>query len=331
MSVYTSITRKQLESFLTQYSVGSLIKFSGIEAGVENTNYFVSTTQGEYVLTIYEDFNEDELPFFLDLMQHLSNQGIATVSPVKNNQNQLISKLCNKPTALVNRLAGANVMAPSIEHCAAIGKALAEIHLAGLSYPAKGCREDHRFTRLTEAESKGSELFTQLSDEDKHLLQQELDHYKQFDFSLLPQGIVHSDLFRDNCIFEEHSSLSNEVKISGIIDLYCACQDALLYDLAVTVNDWCFSIDRKLDVDKYEALVKAYHSVRPLTNLEKEHWFSILRIAVLYFWVFRILFNLNPPEGETVASKDVQEFTGKMIWYRKNRKLIEEITSRICQ
>lgn len=312
MSVYTSVSETQLHHFLTLYSVGELVSFSGIEAGVENTNYFVSTNKGEYVLTIYEDLTEQELPFFLGLMQHLSSQGVATVKPVQNNQHKLISHLCDKPAALVERLVGGNEMQPDIKHCTIIGDALAKVHLAGISYKASGCRDNHRTTFLKEAED--NDLCSAVSNNEAPLLQQAFEHYRAFNMSQLPQGIIHSDLFRDNCIFQDGIDETGEVALSGIIDFYYACNDALLYDLAIAINDWCFFEDGTLDFDKYHALVNAYDAVRPITDIEKQHWVSVLRIAALYFWVFRLLFNIYPPEGECVGKKDASAFQKKIEW-----------------
>lgn len=203
MSVYTTINKTQLREFLGNYSVGELITFSGIEAGVENTNYFVSTQKGEFVLTIYEDLTPNELPFFLDLMQHLNNHKVPTATPVANNSNTLLGTIANKPAALIERLNGGNVMRPTTKHCRIIGEAVAKMHLAGQSYHAKGCRENNRADELEKLKPKA--VFDSLSKENAQLLQQEIVHYNQFDWSGLPQGIVHSDLFRDNCLFYTES------------------------------------------------------------------------------------------------------------------------------
>lgn len=317
MSVYTSVSETQLQQFLTRYSVGDLVSFSGIEAGVENTNYFVNTSKGQYVLTIYEDLTEQELPFFLGLMQHLSRQGVATVKPVQNNEHKLISQLCDKPAALVERLNGGSEMHPSVAHCQRIGDALAKVHLAGMSYNASGCRDNHRATFLKNAEDNG--LCSAVSKDEAPLLQQAFEHYRSFDMSQLPQGIIHSDLFRDNCIFADRKTPTEKLTLSGIIDFYYACNGALLYDLAIAVNDWCFSEDETMDFEKYQTLMHAYNAMRPLTDIEKQHWISVLRIAALYFWVFRLLFNLHPLEGECVGKKDARAFQKKMEWLLANQ------------
>lgn len=323
MSVYTSVSESELQHFLSEYAVGDLIHFSGIEAGVENTNYFVTTSTGEYVLTIYEDLTVEELPFFLGLMQHLSAQGVATVKPVLNTKQQLISELCNKPAAFVERLDGGNEMQPRIEHCALIGEALAKVHLAGLSYKAVGCRDQHRETFLKNADKEG--LCAKVSVDEAPLLKEAFAHSRSFDFSALPQGIIHSDLFRDNCIFQDENPASQKVVLSGVIDFYYACNGPLLYDLAVAVNDWCFTDDGAFDINKYHALVNAYDAVRPITELEKQHWVSVLRIAALYFWVFRLLFNLYPPEGECVGKKDASAFQKKIQWILRNQDDLNDV------
>ena len=339
MSVYTSVSETQLDDFLQNYSVGKLKSHTGIEAGVENTNYFVSTSKGEYVLTLYEHFSGEQVPYFLELMQHLSDHNVPTVKPVKNSNGLLVSSLCSKPAALLERLSGGSVMQPEVEHCAVIGEALAHMHLAGLSYAETSgyhnCRENHRVAFLNDAEK--SDMWIALLGLDKQLMEQEFKHFNEFDVSQLPQGIIHSDLFRDNCLFYDKDNSTNslqEVKLSGIIDLYFSGNDALLYDIAVTVNDWCFLSENNerennkataLDPYKYSALVKAYHAVRPITNLEKQHWISVLRIAALYFWVFRFLFTLHPPEGEQVGTKNAKEFQNKITWYLENQATVKEI------
>jgi len=230
-----------------------------------------------------------------------------------------------KPAALVERLAGGHVMQPTVEHCKVVGEAIANMHLAGLSYSAQGCRDDNREIELKKLDDKT--LFASLNTNDEKLLHQEIDHFELFDWASLPQGIVHSDLFRDNCLFHDDDSGlgEDEIKISGIIDFYYACNDVLLFDLAVIANDWCFDEAGELDFERYQALLVAYHAVRPITALEQKQWHSLLRIAALHFWGFRLLFNLYPREGEYVHPKDADEFKKKIRWHLANQSSIEKV------
>lgn len=310
MSVYTLVSQTQLDDFLQHYNVGKCVSYSGIEAGVENTNFFVSTTTGEYVLTLYEELTHEQLPFFLGLLDHLSNHNIPTVTPVPRINNEgFIGTLSNKPAALVERIPGCNIMDVGVEHCAIIGEAIADVHMAAQSFPGDSCRSGHRDEALQQINQAA--IFCRLQANQVELLKQELEYYEQLDMLALPRGIIHSDLFRDNCLFTQNES----PQLSGIIDFYYANQDAWLYDLAIIANDWCFDAQGKMDNEKHQALLHAYHVRRPLTELEIQQWPNMLRVAALYFWVYRLLFNLFPRQGETIAEKDAGAFQGILEWH----------------
>ncbi|MEW5839021.1 MAG: homoserine kinase [Pseudomonadota bacterium] len=306
MSVYTRVERPQLEAFLAAFNAGQLVEYTGISAGIENTNYFVTTDQGRYVLTLFEQLSADELPFFLNLMAHLAEHGVPTAHPLANRSGSYLDELCAKPAALVQRLHGSTLDQPQVGHCAAIGQALAEFHLAGQSYP------------LERANPRGPhwwrEAVTRLQGRlDAHSAAQ-LDAEIAFQFAHrrdnLPRGVIHADLFRDNALFDGE-------KLSGIIDLYYACNDALLYDLAVTVNDWCVNEQRELDASRTHALLAAYMQVRPLTVEERAAWPVMLRAAALRFWLSRLLDLHFPREGELTHTKDPQAFARLLVFHQK--------------
>ncbi len=297
MSVYTRVERDQLEAFLRQFSVGDLIEYSGISAGIENTNYFVTTTQGRFVLTLFEQLGADELPFFLNLMAHLAEHDVPTAHPLPRNQDGYLGELCAKPAALVQRLQGSTLEQPQPAHCQAIGAALAKLHLAGQHYPAQ--RANPRGPAWWQHAAQ--RLAGKLEADEVQRLQAELDFQRAHRHDALPRGIIHADLFRDNALFAgEH--------LCGIIDLYYACSDALLYDVAVTVNDWCVTEARTLDAERATALLTAYAQVRPFTRDERAAWPVMLRAAALRFWLSRLIDLHFPREGELTHTKDPNAF-----------------------
>jgi homoserine kinase type II len=310
MSVYTRVISTELKPFLLHYDIGELVDLKGITAGMENTNYFLDTTQGRYVLTLYEAYSAEELPFFLGLMQHLSAHQVETITPVTDKQGQRLNQLCGKPAAIIERLTG-TALTPSeatIEHCQLMGDALARFHLAGESY--QYYRANERNTDFSA--SLTTPLLAALNPQDQQLLQQELDHQHTIDWEVLPSGITHSDLFCDNSMFDR---VDNKLVLSGIIDLYFACHDAYIYDLAVVANDWCFASHQGiayLDEARWMALLSAYNNVRTLQPSEKEAWVAMLRTSALRFWMLRLNNTLNPREGEMVLQKDPNEFKDKL-------------------
>jgi len=297
MSVYTRVERQQLEAFLNNFATGELVDYVGISAGIENTNYFVTTAHGRYVLTLFEQLGADELPFFLNLMAHLAEHDVPTAHPLANRHGSYLDELCAKPAALVQRLSGSTLEQPAVAHCAAIGTALAQFHIAGQSYPLDRAnpRGPHWWREAV------AKLHEQLHPEQAAQLDAEISFQFSHRFDQLPRGIIHADLFRDNALFAGE-------KLSGIIDLYYACSDALLYDVAVTVNDWCVTKARELDPARTQALLHAYAAERPFTADEHAAWPVMLRAAALRFWLSRLLDLHFPREGELTHTKDPQAF-----------------------
>lgn len=301
MSVFTPVTADELSRWLANYSVGTLLDLQGISAGIENTNYFVTTTHGRYVLTLFEKLSRAELPFYIHLMAHLARHGIPCPAPIANRDNEYLGTLNGKPAVLVSRLSGASDMAPGVEHCRAIGAMMGDMHLAGQSYNRRldNPRGASWWAQTTPA------VLPFLPADEAALLQDELAFQLQQKRERLPRGVIHADLFRDNCLFDDANGV---VRVGGIIDFYFAGQDALLFDLAVTVNDWCSLDSGELDLDKAGALVRAYHAARPLDDAEREAWPAMLRAGALRFWLSRLYDFHLPRPGEMVHRHDPARF-----------------------
>ena len=276
MSVFTTVSVDELNPWLSAYPLGDLLELQGIASGISNTNYFVTTSSGRYVLTLFEEHSADELPYFLNLMKHLAERGVPCPHPVMRSDGVLLDELNGKPAALVTCLRGRDIAKPSVTQCAELGRVLANMHVAGASF--NGNNQDSRDVVWREATAKS--VFDLLSADDQAMLAQTMQRQADLDTQALPQGLIHADLFRDNVLFDGD-------KIGGVIDFYYACRGAYLYDVAISVNDWCVHADGSLDAQRVAALLKAYHSVRPFTQAEQSAWPSMLPIAALRFWLSR--------------------------------------------
>lgn len=296
MSVYTWIEPHELEAFLQNYPVGTLVEYQGISEGIENTNYFVTTTDGRYVLTLFESIGFDDLPYYLNLMAFLAERGVPSAHPVADCRGDYLRTFKTKPAALVQRLPGASTTSPNLQQCQAIGAALGHLHAHGRDFA--GCREHTRGPRWRR--QIADRLISYVDKDDAVLLRQEVAFQGQFSRAGLPWGVIHADLFRDNALFMDNT-------LTGIIDFYYACNSVLLYDVAVTVNDWCF-VDGALNAEKTVALLKYYHKQRPLLPCEHAVWPAMLRVAALRFWLSRLQDQLFPRPGEITQIKDPKEF-----------------------
>jgi homoserine kinase type II len=300
LSVYTPVSETELSAWLANYSVGKLAACEPIKAGIENTNYFVTTTQGRFVLTLFERLPAEELPFYLNLMAHLARHGIPCPAPIADLSDQYLQRLNGKPAALVTRLAGSSIEQPGVAECAELGALLARMHLAGRSYPAY--LENPRGPRWWRFAAR--EVAPFLGAEANALLERELAFQAEHRLPDLPRGPVHADLFRDNALFDG-------ARISGVIDFYFAGVDTLLYDIAVCANDWCLVdhvSDRRLDEARTRALLSACHAARPFTPLEREAWPVMLRAAALRFWLSRLYDYYLPRPGMLVHKHDPEHF-----------------------
>jgi homoserine kinase type II len=297
MSVFTTVTTEQLSAWLRQYALGTLVGLEGIAAGIENTNYFITTSRGRYVLTLFEKLTAAELPFYLGLMAHLARHGIPCPQPLANVDNSYLGSLNGKPAAIVTCVPGRDLANVDTAHCAAIGSLLAEMHLAGQSYD------------VPMANPRGAawwaaalpQVLPFLDAPAAALLKAEVAFQAAQPFARLPRGVIHADLFRDNVLWDG-------ARVGGIIDFYFACNDCLLYDVAITVNDWCVATDQSLDAARARALLEAYQQVRRLSDDERAAWPALLRAGALRFWVSRLYDKHLPRAGELTHAKDPGHF-----------------------
>jgi homoserine kinase type II len=301
MSVYTPVTAEELNAWLARYTIGALVDLQPIAAGIENTNYFVTTTRKRWVLTLYERLPAGELPFYLNLMAHLARAGVECPAPEADRSGALFSLLNGKPASLVTRLDGAPVLTPTPAHCAAVGAALGRLHVASATYrPRLANRRGPAWWRQA---ARAVRPFLDSGQND--LLAAELRFLTGFGKGALPKGAIHGDLFCDNVLF-------SGTEVSGIIDFGFAATDFLAYDLAIAVNDWCIVKDGDgsgaLQPALVGALVAAYQAVRPLTADERRQWAALLRAAALRFWLSR-LYDLHLPRpGDLIHAHDPTEF-----------------------
>ena len=309
MSVYTTIEENELKSFLANYDVGELADYQGISDGIENTNYFVNTSRGRFVLTIFEQHSFEEMQYYLNLMHHLADHQVPSANPVADNRGNYLSHFKNKPIALVKRLDGGSITKTSIAHCQQLGAAMGKMHSAGLSFNVR--QSNPRGPAW--CQQTAHKVIKKLVAEEQKMLDKEIHFQKEKRHADLPRGVIHADLFRDNALWNDPgNNLGNNSddnnNFSGIIDFYYSCDDVLLYDLAVTANDWCSEDDSTLNRDKVTALLSHYDKFRPLADNEQEYWPAMLRAGALRFWLSRLHDKHFPRAGELVHTKNPDEF-----------------------
>lgn len=302
MAVFTVVSDQQLKDWLAQYDAGELLAIEPIASGIENTNYFVDTAKGRWVLTLVERLPVEQLPFHLGLMQHLARRDISCPAPLADRQGRLFSMLNGKPATLVTRLTGKSVVDTTPEHCQAMGALLARMHLAAADFgPAPAnVRGPGWWPQAIE------ELRPKLAPAQLALAEDELAAQQAWmatpEWQELPASAVHADCFRDNVLFTTPST-------PGVIDFYFACHGTWLFDLAVVCNDWCLAADdAHLDPARTEALLAGYRSVRPLQDIERRGWTMALRAAALRFWLSRLYDLLLPREAAMLQPKDPTHF-----------------------
>jgi homoserine kinase type II len=297
MAVFTEVPLTEAAALVSRLNLGSLLKLSACTSGIENTNYFCDTTRGRYVLTLFERLGFEQLPFYLHLMKHLADRGIPVPGPQADVAGEILHRLCGKPAAMVDRLPGENRLAPDEAHCSMVGSALARMHLAGLDYP----RVQPNLRGLAWWAETVPVVLPFLSASQRELISNELAFQQQLAASNahadLPRGPIHGDLFRDNVMFDATPAGD---ALGGFFDFYFAGVDALLFDVAVCLNDWCISLDTgRLEEDRARAFVAAYDAVRPLSGAEARLLPALMRGAALRFWISR-LWDLHLPRDAAV-------------------------------
>ncbi len=302
MAVFTEVSEAQAAQLMQSLNLGTLTRLQGIQGGIENTNYFVSTDQGEHVLTLFERLTHAQLPFYLHLMKHLAGRGIPVPDPVADASGEILHTVCGKPAAVVNRLAGKSQLAPQAVHCAAVGDMLARMHLAGADYP----RQQPNLRGLAWWNETVPVVLPHLTPAQAELIQSELafqNHTAASSaYAALPRGPVHADLFRDNVMFD------GEV-LTGFFDFYFAGVDTWLFDLAVCLNDWCIDLPTgQHDATRAQAMLAAYQSVRPLQAAERALLPAMLRAGALRFWTSRLWDVHLPREASMLVPHDPTHF-----------------------
>lgn len=309
MAVYTDVADEELEAFIGSYDVGRLLSCKGIAEGVENSNFLLQTDRGSFILTLYEKrVNPDDLPYFLNLLEHLARKGLSCPTPVASKDGKLLGTLAGRPAALVTFLDGMWVRKPRVNHCAELGKAMAALHIDGRDYEGfrKNALDVSGWRPLFEqCGARSDSVQDGLGEE----ISNELDHLEAVWPKDLPSGVIHADLFPDNVFF-----LGN--RLSGLIDFYFACNDAFAYDIAICLNAWCFEPDLSFNVTKARALLKGYSAVRPLTEAEYDALPLLARGAALRFLLTRLYDWLSVPEGALVTPKDPMEYLKKLRFHR---------------
>src|SRR5574343_794487 len=300
LSVYTKVSRDELADWLQPLGLGELIDHVGIAAGMQNSNYFVTTARGRFVLTLFERIDTAALDFYLLLQDSLARQGIPCPQPVADNEGRYWRWLSDKPAALLTCLSGSALEVPGAADCHAVGEMLARLHLAAADMPnplPDPCGAQWR-------QAVGSTLLPVVSAEERQLLADELAFQTGQDWSALPRGVIHADLFRDNVLWDVDG------RLTGVLDFYFAGEDAWLFDLAVVANDWC------VDDAALAALIDGYAGVRPLTEKERQAWPAMRRAAALRFWLLRLEVRHSPRQGEVVTIKNPDDFRRLLTRFR---------------
>jgi homoserine kinase type II len=298
MSVFTPLQREELEAFLAPYQLGRLRDFQGIAAGSENSNFFVSMEQGEYVLTLVERGPTQDLPFFIELLDVLHSARLPVPYALRTTRGEALRDLAEKPAMLQPRLPGKHIAVPNTHHCAEVGRLLARLHLATREQVIER-RSDRGLDWMQE---EGPSLAMALPEDQLPLLRNGLAEIAELKPKILalPRANLHADLFRDNVLFEGSH-------LTGVIDFYNACSGPMLYDIAITVNDWCSHPNGELDEERSQALLAAYSALRRFTPAEAELWTPMLRVACVRFWLSRLIAAQNFA-GQPVLIKDPDEF-----------------------
>jgi len=309
MAVYTQVDDQMLAAFLAKYDVGDAVSFKGIAEGVENSNYLLATTKAQYILTLYERrANLADLPYFLDMMEHLAQKGLPAPLPIKDKSGAALQTLAGRPACMISFLQGVSVDHMSENHCAELGATLALMHNALSDYPVN--RENELsltgwvdlFAKL---KNKVDDVLPGVCD----LIETEIAFLQENWPSDLPEGTIHADLFPDNVLFTGE-------KITGLIDFYFGCTDILAYDLAICINAWCFNDDHVFEAKNAKRLLEMYDIHRRLTPAEQDALPILCRGAALRFLLTRLYDWLHPVEGAVVRPKDPADYVKRLKFHQ---------------
>lgn len=310
MAVYTQVDDLTLSNFLSQYDIGVATSFKGIAEGVENSNYLLGTTKGQYILTLYEKrANPEDLPYFLDMMEHLASKGLPAPLPIRDKNGQALKTLAGKPACIISFLTGVSVDHMSTDHCAELGNTLAKMHKSLVDYAVERPNDlsiDGWRKLAADTEEKADTVMPGL----RKLIADEITFLEENWPHTLPTGTVHADLFPDNVLF-------TGTKITGLIDFYFGCTDILAYDLAVCINAWCFDADHEFDAPKAKRLVEMYDIERRLSPAEMDALPILCRGAALRFLLTRLYDWLNPVEGAVVRPKDPMDYVKRLKFHQQ--------------
>jgi homoserine kinase type II len=325
MAVFTSVTLDEVNAWLQKnYRVGTASELKGISSGIENSNFFLTTqtngVQKEYVLTLFERLSKEQLPYYLELMEHLSKKGIKVPAPIRDNAHQIVGDLNGKPATIVSKLSGKSFSNPSVDHCELVGAALAKMHLAGLDFQLSQAN----LRSIDWWKSTVPLVTPHLNPAQNQLIQSELaaqiDFFNSAEYKSLPAGPSHCDLFRDNVLFDD---TSGKDELGGFFDFYFAGNDKWLFDLAVTINDWCIDLATgAIDLARYTGMLEKYQAVRSFETAEINSWNMMLRAAALRFWVSRLWDYHLPREAKMLTPHDPTHFERILI---SRRALISHI------
>jgi homoserine kinase type II len=315
MAVYTEVSDDELEEFVAEYDIGDVVSCKGIAEGVENSNYLLQTERGTYILTLYERrVNPADLPFFLGLMEHLADRGLACPTPLHGRDGRALRSLCGRPAVIVTFLKGMWPRRISLGHCSELGAAMADMHLKGADF-AMTRPNDLSVTGwrplFEAARDRAGEVKNGLAD----FIEAELDYLERSWPTGLPVGLIHADLFPDNVFFLADKAAGSD-RMSGIIDFYFACTDFLAYDIAVCLNAWCFEPDGAFNATKARLMLSNYRKVRPLSADELDALPLLARGAATRFLLTRLYDWLNTPPGAMVKRKDPLEYYKKLRFHQ---------------
>ncbi|MCM2972443.1 homoserine kinase [Larsenimonas suaedae] len=299
MAVFTPLTEAQVRDFLLRYEIGDLVTLEEVASGTENSTFFVTTDQQQLVLTLFEQGEQEELPFFVDLLDFLAGHSLPVPGPIHDKTGVALQSLAGKPALLFPRLPGRHPHDPTLSQCAAIGQTLGQLHTVSRHFT--GSRPNPRDLRWISANH--TKVLSYLNADDQALMRDELDAFEATfgTDTALPQGALHGDLFRDNALFDGD-------RLGGLIDFYNGCTGDLIFDLAIVVNDWCTRENGAIDHERYASVLGAYLAERPFTDRERALWPMMLRMTALRYWLSRLLVVYVDPPAHTLTPKDPAQY-----------------------